>query len=887
MKSTLRKLLVAIIVWATGVLSWGQSSSGVLILSSYHPGYGWSDGELRGLLDTLLEASPDQLPSIEYLDWKRHPTGEQEEAFVELLRVRYDAMPLRVVVTLDDKAFELALQNRHLFGSAPIVFGGVNHFVPEAYGDALTNVTGVAETKDFERTLDLIQRLQPHVREVVGYHDASESSFANRRALEIALAKFSPDLSCRFIENWTVDELCDRLSRLPADAVAFSLGASRDRNGKLLADDQDFLERVSEACSVPIYIISEPIVPLFSTEGLNDAVWDGVGGSLVSGTLHGEQVGELALRVLNGESADEIPPVTNSAGYLAVDWTQMKRFDLPISALPEGTAIYNQPENFYRVHKVSIQVGLVTLIGLSIVTVVLMVNIVLRRRAEHKSIQLGAALEQAGEIVIMLNPDGEVTFINPAFSLITGWPVKAGRATTLACLSSSEDEDAFARTIRRLRKEHGCSVHVKCRHKNGSPLLLLMMGSVVKDAAGRLTGYVLIARDITREADLEEQVRRAQKMEAVGLLAGGVAHDFNNLLQVIMGHAQLALDPSATDAERAESLDVILSTATRGAQLPRQLLAFGRRQPLNMEDVNLNQFVEQMLGVLGRLIGEHIEVRFLPEVDEAMVHADSHQLEQVMMNLSVNARDAMSDSGTLTFRLKRVELTASFCETHAWARPGRFVCLSVEDTGCGIDSDSLERIFEPFYTTKPVDKGTGLGLSVVYGIIEQHNGLIHIGSTLGEGTTFGLYLPESVSAHDRPAAAPPAVVPARPAGQETILLVEDDVSVRGLSRRVLQHVGYQVMEAVNGEDAVAMFAEHADDIDLVIMDMVMPKMSGPTAGKKMAAIRPGVPLLYCSGYSKDLVDEQFDARHLDVLQKPYEVATFLDRVSTMLSGRNG
>ena len=868
---------VILLVFAAVVASSGQESSGVLILNSYHPGYAWSDGEQRGLLKTLMHDQPLLLPSIEYLDWKRHPTKEQEDIFIEMLKVRYASANLRMVVTLDDKAFELALQNRSHFGDVPIIFGGVNQFDPSAYNVPLTNLTGIVESKDFERTFDLIQRLQPDVREIVAYHDNTESSLATRRGFEDAIRQYAPTLKYRFIENWTTDELLDGLSRLPPHSVAFSLGANRDRNGVLLTDDMEFLKAVAARSSVPVYNISEPIVPLFSEAGWNEGVWSGVGGSLVSGERHGEQVGGLVLRVLKGERADSIPVITNSAGRLDVDLHQMKRFNLPFKALPEGTEIYNQPENFYRVNKTRILLGTSVLVGIAVSAVFLAVNIMLRRRAERENVRLGAAVEQACEIVIMLDASGAVSHINPAFEQITGWSEKTARETSLDCLGVAGGE-TLRQVIDRLRKQRRGSEPLSCFHKDGRLLQLSIAGSDLYDAAGNPDGFILLIRDVTREAGLEEQVRNAQKMEAIGLLAGGVAHDFNNLLQVILGHTQLAMDPTVSEEERAYCLAHILSAVKRGAQRPRQLLMFGRRQPVHVQDTNLNNYISSSLEIFNKLIGEHIEVCFTPSPEVGNVRADQSQLEQVVLNLCINARDAMPDVGKLTFRVENVALDEKFCDAHAWARPGDYVRLSVEDTGCGMDKETLDRIFEPFFTTKPIDKGTGLGLAVVYGIIQQHNGLIEVRSTPGSGTAFSIYLPR---------VAPQNMEPERVADNgygtsvsATILLAEDEEIVRSLCKRVLNHAGYEVLEARNGLEAVCCFSENADRINLVIMDMVMPKMSGLTAGEQIAEIRSEVPILFSSGYSPEL-DAPNKPRM--VIQKPYDMAELLSRVSEVLS----
>ena len=836
---------------------------------------------MRGLLDTLTGTHPLMLPAIEYLDWKRQPTPNQERRFIDSLRLKYGNTDLHVVVTLDDKAFELALENRALFGNAAIVFGGVNHFDPQHYNAALTNVTGVAESKDFRRTLDLIRRLQPNVRWVVGYHDQTESALANRAALEEEIKHFAPHLQCRFIENWSVTELIEQLEQLPPDCAAFSLGATRDRNGVLLADDLDFLKIIADKSAVPVYMISEPIVPLFSDAGWDEAVWCGVGGSLVSGELHGQHVGNLALRVLDGERADDIPPMTNSAGRLAVDWRQMKRFKLPFEALPEGTEVYNRPSNQYQIDKSSIWIAACVILGLSGTVLMLVLNIAHRHRAERQNERLIAAIEQAAEAIVLLDTHGQVSYVSPAFSRITGWSAEEARSSSLNCLAIDPHNTFLAQMVNVIKHGNIYSEQLECRRKNGERLQLIFSGSAVHDPQGRLTAYTLIGRDITREADLENQVRSAQKMEAVGLLAGGVAHDFNNLLQVIIGYTELAMEPGEAEASRIANMKLVWDAAKRGANLPRQLLALGRRQALNIQETNLNEFVASQIDLLSKLIGEQIEVVFAPSAESCHALVDKNQLEQIVLNLCVNARDAMSSTGTLTFCVKEVKLNSDFCDTHAWAREGRYVHLSVKDTGCGMDRETLDHIFEPFFTTKPIHKGSGLGMSVVYGIVQQHNGLLHLDSTPGQGTTIHLYFPQGKSTRKAPAPEPISVQSAN--AQGTILVVEDDEAVRTIATKILSHAGYKVLEAENGRVAVNCFSKQPDAFDLVLMDMVMPKMSGSEAGEEILNIRPDIPILYSSGYSSDWAAPKQSVLNHHIIMKPYASKSLIAKVSSMLS----
>ena len=835
---------------------------------------------MRGVLRSLVHEHPKMLPGIEYLDWMRHPTADCERQFLDLLKLKYGAQKLRAIITLDDKALELVLIHRDLFGSeVPIIFGGVNFYTPQILRGQ-TNVTGVAETKDLSRTLDLLVRLQPNVKEIVGYHDDTESALANRRALEAVMPQYATRLKFRFIENWSVKELFDSLGKLGPDTAVIGLGSSHDREGQLLAGNADFLNSVAAHCSVPIYIISEPVVPLFSTEGWGSAVWTGVGGSLVSSDLHGELVGDMANRVLRGVAADAIPVVLNTPTRLAVDWRQMKRFNLSVEALPSGTEVFHRPQSYYKINKSKILAWLALVVVLAICVIVLTVNIILRRRAERQNLQLAAAVEQALELVIIMDVNGSVRYVNPAFTQITGCSMKEAQQTNFlqSALGVSGGVEAIAKT---LQEKAVWSEQVECVRQSSLAQHLSLVASAVQDGKGNAAGYILMGRDVTREKKLEEQVRTAQKMEAIGLLAGGVAHDFNNLLQVISGHALLAAYEDTTKEERLQYLDQITQAADRAANLTRQLLAFGGRQPLLKADTDLNQVVTNLLKMIRRVIGEHLEINFVAAHELGNVRADRTQVEQVLLNLCMNARDAMPGGGRLTIELENVDIDSVFAEAHPWARPGRFVLLSTTDTGFGMDKKTQIRIFEPFFTTKQKHKGTGLGLAVVHGIVQQHGGFINVYSEPGKGTTFKVHFP--IVERQAAVAVNKVTAPRVSQGFGTILLVEDEKGVRDLGFDILRKAGYNVLTAINGLEAVQVFESHKAEIRLVLMDIVMPVMNGPEAYARMAALGPGVPVLYCSGYSAESLDNGFDLKpDQPLIQKPYRPEQLLERVAELL-----
>jgi PAS domain S-box-containing protein len=399
-----------------------------------------------------------------------------------------------------------------------------------------------------------------------------------------------------------------------------------------------------------------------------------------------------------------------------------------------------------------------------------------------------------------------------------------------------------------------------------------------------VTGDVYaVARDVTEHRATEAQLRRAQKMEAVGQLAGGIAHDFNNLLLAILANAELGFKETDSPAAIAEHLVEIESAARRAADLTKQLLTFSRRQLLRPTAVDLDALLRGLMKLLRRLLPESIVIELAERRALPTVSADPSQLEQVIVNLCVNARDAMEGRGTLRIETDEAALDARFCEAHAWAKPGRYARLAVTDNGAGMTPEVRERAFEPFFTTKPAHQGTGLGLSTVYGIVQQHEGLIHIHSEPGRGSRFEIYLP----AVDGPAASP-SVRPERvaPRGGETILLAEDEEQVRRALVRTLRAAGYRAIAVANGIEALEIVREGVEPVALVLLDVVMPGLGGPETWELMRPLAPDLRVLFMSGYADDSYRQRIPA-DAEVVDKPFRTQELLVRIRGKLDEVRG
>ena len=511
-----------------------------------------------------------------------------------------------------------------------------------------------------------------------------------------------------------------------------------------------------------------------------------------------------------------------------------------------------------------------------------------RRRIEDGLRQTSMAVEQSPVAIEVTGIDGTIEYVNPWFTRVTGYTAAEAVGQHARLLKSGQvPTERYAELWATITAGQVWEGELHNRRKDGTLFWEHATISPLRNAAGEVTHYVAVKEDITarKAADaaralLQAELAQAQKLESVGRLAGGVAHDFNNMLGAILGLTELVmLDLGPGHASYADLVD-IRSAAQRSADLTRQLLSFARRQPIRPQVMDLNDAVGGMLKLLRRLIGEDIELAWHPALALWPVEVDPSQIDQILANLAVNARDAIAGVGRLTLATANVEVDAAHVARTPGARPGAYVRLTVADTGCGMDADVLAHMFEPFFTTKEPGKGTGLGAATVYGIVKQNDGFIEVTSAPGQGTTFAIYLPRTA-----PAVAAEAAVAARPVGgAETVLVVEDEQLVLDLTATMLERLGYAVLAARSGREAIAIAQEHPWPIDLVVTDVVMPDLNGRELYAEVAKLRPGVGVLYVSGYSAEvLAPRGVSPSDVQFLQKPFAFAELAERVRAALA----
>lgn len=520
-------------------------------------------------------------------------------------------------------------------------------------------------------------------------------------------------------------------------------------------------------------------------------------------------------------------------------------------------------------------------------TVLLEEEITERYRVEHdlaeREAMLTQILDTSSVAIFLVDNAGRIVHANACMTRMFGWSLEELLGKEYVDLvNPTEKETGRQKMLALLGSEIPFADSERCYLRaDSSEFWGHLTGNRFYDTNGTSQGLLGVISDITKRKLLENQLRESQKMEAIGQLAGGIAHDFNNILTVIMGYCSIMDMDYELDDKQKKCIDQIQSASEKAAKLTRDLLAFSRKHVLDTKKTNLNDIARHVNKFLTRIIGEDINIKQKLCEAQLPVNVDSSQIEQVIINLAANARDAMAKGGTFSIETGSLIIDGEFEHTHGYAAQGHYAYIALSDTGTGMDEETCSKIFEPFFTTKDVGKGTGLGMSIVYGIIKQHNGFISVYSEPGQGTTFKVYLPFDLTEQS---AAEPEKAKALPVGgTETILLAEDDISVRKLVTTILTTFGYEVIQAVDGQEAIDLYAANKDRIDMILMDMIMPKKNGKEAYEEISKLQSGVKVLYSSGYTADFIqDRGMSEEGVELLMKPVQPTELLRRVREML-----
>ena len=849
----------------------------ILLLNSYHCGFKWTDDIVQSIQSVFRAEGVDAEYHIEYMDTKRHFSPKSLDLLWRYYKRKYQNVPLDVVISSDDNAFNfLAKHHDTLFTETPVVFCGLNR-LDQSVLDGLDEFTGLVEILDVKPTLDLALEFHPKTKRIAVISDETPTGVAIRRLVSDK-AKDYPELAFMYLEarELTTSELLDRLRSLPHNTIALLVSWFGDKTGKYINLGKACRE-ISGTSPVPVYGFVDP--------------WLGhgiVGGKLISGLTQGEAAARIALRILESESPSNIPVLQESVNRYMFDHEQLKRWGLPLSELPPDSIIVNQPTSFYAEHKrVVWGVALFSVIQILIIFC-LLANTARRRRAEEavreQRDKAQRYLDVAGVMFVAISPDEKVSLINKKGCDVLGL----------------KEEDVLGKNWfdnfvpARMREEirgvfqklmAGEVEPVKYYQNSvltsgGEERIVAWHNTLLRDEERKITGTLSSGEDLTEQKLLEVQIHHAQKMEAVGTLAGGIAHNFNNLLMGIQGNTTLMLMDMDSSHPNYEMLKTIEKQIKSGATLTRELLGYARKGQYEVTPINMNDVIQDTSETFGRTRREvtiHLELG----EDLNAIRADQGQIEQVLLNLYVNAADAILGSGDIILKTANVTHRDMKGKTYD-PKPGNYVLLTVADTGRGMDKQTQKHIFEPFFTTKEMGnrRGTGLGLASVYGIVKAHAGYIDVDSKKGKGTTFGIYLPATEKKTEKTSQAAQEIIK----GSGTILLVDDEEVVLDVGIKLLEKLGYGVLDAKSGREALEIFKENKDRIDVVLLDMIMPDVGGGEAYDLMKQINPDVKVLLSSGYSIDSQAKEILARGCDsFIQKPFTMPQLSQSIREVLN----
>ncbi|MCG8633637.1 MAG: response regulator [Desulfobacterales bacterium] len=846
-------LLAILLVLSVCGVSSGKSR--VLYISSYHPGFPTFFRQVEGIKSVF---SPrDVFLDIEFMDTKRFPERENRDLFMRSLAyklgqsVRYDA-----VIIADDNALTFALEyQERFFRGIPVVFLGVNNIDRALAQNHNPLITGVVEAVSMAETLSLMIRLQPEAKNIVALVDDTPSGQGDLKSFYHAAKSFTDySFSDISLARMSWQQFLSELRNLDDTASVLLLSAYRDKGDTRLLFDQ--------ALGLIRGNLSRPIFHLWA-HGLGQGI---LGGKIISHSEQGRVAAEIVLDILDGKPADRIKVVNESPNKYVFDYNELERHRIDKTLLPADSTLLNKPYHFYRENRILISgVGFI-IFTLTLALVWAVVNLYRRRQAErtlrHQEIHLRAVIETIPDLIWLKDPDGVYLSCNLKFERFFGAKESEIKGKTdydfvdkeLADFFRDKDKAAMAANAP-VKNEEEVTYADDGHHE-----FLETVKTPMYDNDGQLVGVLGIARDITERKQsekerekLEGELRQSHKMEAIGTMSGGIAHDFNNILGIIIGNTELAMETTGITAPVYENLEGIKKAGLRASDIVRQLLNYSRKTEPEKQNLDIRSLVRRSFKLLRSSIPASIEISMTLSDRIRPVLADPTQVHQVLINLCTNAFHAMEETGgALTIDLSEIELDDFTVTQFQKIDAGRYVQLTVSDTGHGIQPETRAKIFDPYFTTKDTGKGTGMGLAVVMGIVKNHNGAVSVYSEAGMGTTFKVLFPVARGDESRPADVPEEL----PAGDERILFIDDEKALVNVGKHLLESLGYKVEAMNDSSRALALFQSDPSRFDLIITDMTMPGITGEYLAKAVLEINPGVKLILCTGFSNQIDKEK-------------------------------
>ncbi|MCB9494973.1 MAG: response regulator [Desulfobacteraceae bacterium] len=862
----------------------------ILIITSYHHGDFTNDSVVKSIIETM-EDLPEANIFIEHLDKRRFfDNDELNDIFEQYLKIKYHAKTLNLIIVSDDDALDFLLGVRDgLFPEIPVVFCGINNFTPDRIRGAV-NITGVNEQVNIVKTVELGLNLFPATENIFAVvDDKSKLGLTNGRHFDSAAKYFEGRLKFKKILNLTKEDAPEVLGRIPSRSLLIRLN-------NLMIPDGGFIP-INES----INIISENSpVPVLTPWGF-DIGQGALCGAVITAREQGKKAGEIAKSVLNGTPADKIKIVMETPTLTMFDYIQMNRFLVTRSMVPNASVIINKPFSVYEENKTLLWAALAVFFVLFFLVLVLSIAVMRKKEAE-KSLEkeknkLASLLKFRDEMlntaavwINTLDNRGNVILWNNAAEAISGYSSEevSGHDSIWKWLYPDRDyrENINKKVMEILNNGNRVeNFETLIRTKSGEIKNISWFSNAIMQD-DKIVGSIALGADITEMKKAEEEKKKlsellhqSQKMEAIGQLAGGVAHDFNNMLASIMGTAELIKIKKDNPYEVEKYLELIIKAAGRASSLTRQLLTFSRKGEKTSTNINICEVVEETVSLLKKTINKSITVSVENNASHLNIIGDNVLLQNCFMNMGINSSHAMPEGGSLKFVIENVILDENYCLASPFdIESGRYIEISVIDTGIGMTREVCKRIFEPFFTTREKGEGTGLGLASAYGTILEHKGAITVYSEPGEGTVFHIYLPVSYK-EDVKTETEAKIKP----GSGTILLIDDEDIIRTVVKLQLEEIGYKVLTAENGRIGIDLFGKNRHKIDLIILDMIMPAMGGREVFAEIRRIDEKIPIIISSGFTKEKHIEEMKKAGINCfLKKPFPIHELAEEIEKAL-----
>ncbi len=866
---SLAMLLLLFLLTGFFSVSGDPADKTLLFLDSYHPGYLWSEDVRQGVRDTLAEAGGSFILRVEFMDTKHFPPEELFPYLAELYTLKFrDQLP-HVIISSDNNALNfLRLYRDAVFPGVPVVFCGVNDYNPRMI-EGMEAITGVAEKASFFETIDLALKLFPQTERIFAIAGNAETTLLHTEELRRVEPSFRDRVDFIGLYKLSSEDLAAQLEQIPTRSLILYLGFYRDALGKIYTVDESF-HFIREHTDAPVVTMWSQNLPFC------------LGGVQISGYQQGREAVLRALEILKGADPSDIPVMTESPNLPMFNYNELSRLGVNEKDLPENTVFLNLPAPTFFQQYTYVIIAVIVVLALFIF-LSLFLSIAMKRRnmaMEHLSRIRGFMnniLDSMPSALISVDEFFRIQHWNSAAETLTGISRDDALGLTLKQVFPGLNE--IKPIVRKVMTADGPDIITREETREGQKIrqeitIFPISGSDEK-------GAVLRIDDISEKEKIEElraqseilkdQLVQAQKIDSIGRLAGGVAHDLNNLLVPIIGYAQLLQREKGLSEKQKKEISHIYNAGNRSRELVQQLLAFSRKQNLKFQSEDLNRIIEDFIPLLQRTIKENITIDLALASSPLPVLADAGQVEQVIMNLFVNAADAMQDGGILTIKTELKKGGDGEDQT---------IVLSIKDTGSGMTEEVQSQIFEPFFSTKG-ELGTGLGLSTAYGIVKQHKGDISVASQPGEGTEFVITLPLG-KGRPSPLTSQGKEL-SEPAGRENILIVEDSHQVLELTHSILENHGYRVYTAAGSSEALDFLRSREWQIDLLLTDIVMPGKNGKELYQEASVIRPEMKVLYMSGYNDNIISHtDGDQQSLHFIQKPFGVSDLLKKVREAL-----